>query len=230
MPHHGLQPIRRIYKDHYGNKRNHFFLDLFYPWYWLTSHRTLLVCHLIYVLYVYEYVYLATRCIVLCKSMISNKLLYYRNLVKGYSSYTVVPKRKRVESNIIWAGLSENVPSGHALTSKALIKLCGCAVWLGPSLFLEQLDYMQQSLDITRCIIEEEKPGRYRTFCACLKVLFPVKFLHKRNPFNPYYWGQIHMTNSWYFFPRKWTLIINANRLRDAVSMECQSVLQDKYM
>ena len=60
-----------IYKDHYGNKRNHFLsfcAILGIGW----RHRTLLVYVLIYVLYVY--VYLATLCIVLfkCQSVISN--------------------------------------------------------------------------------------------------------------------------------------------------------------
>ena len=49
------------------------FSFLCYPWYWLTSHRTLLVYVLKYVLFVYAY--LATLCIVLCKcqSAIPNK-------------------------------------------------------------------------------------------------------------------------------------------------------------
>ena len=49
------------------------FSCLCYPWYWLTSHKKLLVYLLMYVLNVY--VYLITLCIVLCKcqSVISNK-------------------------------------------------------------------------------------------------------------------------------------------------------------
>ena len=44
-----------------------------YPWYWLTSHKALLLYVLMFVLYVY--VYLAILCIVLCKcqSVIPNK-------------------------------------------------------------------------------------------------------------------------------------------------------------
>ena len=104
--------------------------------------------------------------------------------------YNTVPLFATMRYFLFEVATSENVPSGHALTAKAQIRLHGCAVWSGPSLSAAR------SIGFYRLYQCRAKPrmrpcacagwSTYARFCACSKPLLarPIWCTNQEN--GPY--------------------------------------------